>query len=111
MKIIEDGVSQDLDAGEQELIPVPFTVTASGDTMIYACPSGKRLVMRKIKAINNPQASSSPIIKVMLGETEYARGYVVSERQRKTGPVDGALIINLSTSGNVSGTAFLEEIP
>jgi hypothetical protein len=36
--------------------------------------------------------------------------YALSKRQTVTGPVDGALIVNLSATGSVAVTALLEEI-
>lgn len=104
------GVSYVVDAGEQDLIHVTATATASGDTVLYTPASGKRLRVRWVYAVNNPAASSSPLIKISLGSAEIFRVYALSKRQLVTGPVDGALKINLSAAAEVAVTVLLEEI-
>lgn len=99
-----------LDSGEQEFTHVVATITASGSTTVYTPSSGKRLRLHWIYAINDPSSSTSPLIKVFLGLSEKFRVYALSKRQRVTGPVDGALIIDLSAAGSVAVTALLEEV-
>lgn len=98
------------DSGEQEFIHVPFTVINAGDTTVYTPAAGKRIRLRWIYAINDPTASTAPVISVKLGATEIYRVYALSKRQKVTGPIDGQLIINLSVPGNVQVTALVEEI-
>lgn len=86
------------------------TVSASGSTTVYTPASGRRIRLRWIYAINDPSATTSPLIKVFLGASEKYRVYALSKRQLVTGPTDGALIIDLSAAGNVAVTALLEEV-
>lgn len=98
------------DSGEREYTHVTATVTASGDTTVHTPSAGNAVRLRWIYAINNPTAESAPLISVKLGATEVYRVYALSKRQRVTGPVDGALVINLSSTGNVAVTAIFEEV-
>lgn len=86
------------------------TVTGSGSTTVYTPSSGRRVRLRWIYAINDPSSSTSPLIKVFLGAQEKYRVYALSKRQLATGPVDGALIVDLSVAANVAVTALIEEI-
>lgn len=106
------GVSyvQGLDSGEYDFTHVVATVTASGDTIIRTPPAGRRIRLRWIYALNDPGSSASPLIKVFLGNEEKFRVYAISKRQFTTGPVDGALKINLSEAAEVAVTALIEEI-
>lgn len=106
------GVSyvEGLDSGEQDYTHVVATVTASGSTTLYTPSAGKRLRLRWIYAINDPGSSSTPLVKIFLGNQEKYRVYAISKRQWTTGPVDGALIVNLSEAAEVACTFLLEEI-
>lgn len=104
------GVSYAQDSGEQEYTHVVATVTAAGNTTVHTPAAGKRIRLRWTYAINNPSSSSTPLIKVFLGAEEKYRVFALSKRQTVTGPVNGALIINLSTTGSVAVTALLEEV-
>lgn len=104
------GVSYTVDSGEQEFTHVVATVTASGDTPLYTPASGKRVRVRWVYAINDPGSSASPLIKVFLGNREIYRVFAISKRQLVTGPVDGALIINLDEAASVAVTVLLEEV-
>lgn len=86
------------------------TVSASGSTTVYTPASGRRIRLRWMYAINDPSSTSAPLIKVLLGAEEKYRVYALSKRQVVTGPVDGALIVNLSAAGSVAVTALLEEV-
>lgn len=99
-----------LDSGERAYTHVVATVTASGNTTVYTPASGKRVILHWTYAVNDPAAATSPLIKVFLGAEEKFRVYALSKRQLVTGPVDGALIVNLSTTGSVAVTALLEEV-
>lgn len=103
-------VSYVVDSGEQELTHVVATVTAAGDTTLYTPAAGKRVRLRWVYAINDPGSSASPLIKVLLGGEEKFRVYAVSKRQLTLGPVDGALVINLSEAAEVAVTALLQEV-
>lgn len=108
-----DGVPEELpvsDSGEREYTHVVATVTASGDTTIHTPAVGKKIRLRWIYAINDPTASSAPLIKISLGASEKYRAWALSKRQRVTGPADGALVVNLSGTGTVAITALLEEV-
>lgn len=106
------GVSyvEGLDSGEQDYTHVVDTITASGSTTVYTPTAGKRIRLRWIYAINDPGSASTPLIKIFLGNQEKFRVYAISKRQWTTGPVDGALIVNLSEAAEVAVTFLLEEI-
>lgn len=97
------------DSGEQEFTHVVATVTSAGSTTVYTPATGKRLRLRWIYAVTDPAAAAFPLIKVFLGAEEKYRVYALSKRQMVTGPVDGALIVNLDQPGSVAITALLEE--
>ena len=86
------------------------TVTASGSTTVFTPSVGRRVRLRWIYALNDPGSSASPLIKVLLGAQEKYRVYALSKRQLVTGPVDGALIVDLSEAAEVAVTALLEEV-
>lgn len=98
------------DNADREYTHVVATVTASGDTTVHTPAVGKAVRLHWVYAINDPTASSAPLIKVKLGASEVYRVYALSKRQRVTGPVDGALVINLSAAGSIAVTAILEEV-
>lgn len=104
------GVSRVQDSGEQEYTHVVATVTAAGSTTLYTPASGKRVRLHWTYAINDPSASTNPLIKIFLGVEEKFRVYALSKRQMVTGPKDGSLIVNLSATGSVAVTALLEEV-
>jgi hypothetical protein len=106
------GVSyvEGLDSGEQDYTHVVATLTSAGSTVIYTPQSGRSLQLRWIYAINDPASSTSPLIQVFLGAQEKYRVYAISKRQLITGPLNGALSITLSGTGNVAVTVLLQEI-
>lgn len=110
--VVGSGMSYyyDGDSAEQEFLHVVGTVTAAGNNTIYTPSTGKRIRLRWQYAINDPGLSSSPLIKIFLGAEEKYRLYAISKRQMSTGPVNGALVINLSQTGSVAVTFLLEEI-
>jgi hypothetical protein len=101
---------QGLDSGNYEFTHVVATVTASGDTVVYTPSAGKRIRVYWSYAITDPGSSASPLIKIILGGTEKFRVYALSKRQQMTGPVDGTLVVNLSTAASVAVTFVLEEV-
>jgi hypothetical protein len=105
-----NGVSYGQDSGEHEYLHVVATVTVSGPTTVYTPAAGKRVRLRWIYALADPNGSSAPLIRVSLGAREIYRVYALSKRQQVTGPVNGALVIDLSTAASVAVTAILEEV-
>jgi hypothetical protein len=105
-----NGVSYGQDSGEHEYLHVVATVTASGPTTVYTPAAGKRVRLRWVYALADPNGSSAPLIRVSLGAREIYRVYALSKRQQVTGPVNGALVIDLSTAASVAVTAILEEV-
>mgnify|MGYP006138002335 FL=1 len=89
--------------------PVPFTVTASGDTTIHTPASGKAIRLFSIDALTDPDQSTTPLIKVLIGSTEKIRGHAIGKWEIFTGAADEVLKINLSEGSSVSGTAYIEE--
>lgn len=110
MATTRSNLQEGLDSGEYEYTHVVATVTASGPTTIYTPAAGKLVRLRWIYAVNDPSASTSPLIKIFLGGNEYFRAYAISKRQRVSGPINGPLIIDLSAAGSVAVTAILEEV-
>lgn len=105
------GVSyvEGLDSGEQDYTHIVGTVTAAGPTVLHTPSPGKSLRLRWIYAINDPGSSASPLIKIFLGNQEKYRVYAISKRQWTSGPMDGALIVDLSEPAEVACTFLLEE--
>ena len=101
---------QGLDSGNYEYTHVVATVTALGDTTVYTPTSGKRIRVYWSYAVTDPGSSASPLIKISMGGIEKFRVYALSKRQQMTGPVDGALVVNLSTTASVAVTFILEEV-
>lgn len=99
-----------VDSTERELTHATATVTASGDTTIHTPASGKKIRLWYWYAVNDPDESTTPLIKIKLGAEEKFRVFGGSKRQRVTGPTNGALVVNLSETGSVAFTALLEEV-
>lgn len=99
-----------VDSSELEFTHVVATVTNAGDTTVYTPASGNRVRLRWIYALNDPDLSTSPLIRISLGAEEKYRVYALSKRQLTTGPVNGALIVNLSEAASVAITALIEEV-
>ena len=104
------GVSYSQDSGEHEYTHVVATVTSAGSTVVYTPSAGKRVRLRWIYAVNDPDSATTPLIRVLLGAEEKFRVYALSKRQLVTGPVDGELVINLSEAASVAVTALIEEV-
>jgi hypothetical protein len=104
------GVSYSQDSGENEFTHVVATVTSAGSTVIHTPAAGKRIRLRWIYALNDPNADTFPLIQIRLGSEEKFRTYALSKRQLVTGPVDGSLIVELNTAASVAVTAILEEV-
>lgn len=87
---------------------VKLTAAQPGDNLLLTCPAGKRIVLRRIVAIADPDAGVTPVMSVKLGAEEVFRSVVVSIRQKFTGPANGNLVLNLSEAASVPVTAFYE---
>lgn len=98
------------DAGEREYTHVTAEVTDSGDTTVHAPASGKRIRLWWVYALNDPASDNPRLITIKLGTSEYYKTFGVSKRQKITGDIDAALVVNLSGAGSVAVTAIFEEI-
>lgn len=96
--------------GSAEYIAAASTVTALGDTTVYAPAVGKSIRLHWVHALNDPLGTTQPRITVKLGTSVKYITYGVSKRQVDTGPVNGQLVVNLSVAGNVACTFRLEEV-
>lgn len=101
---------QTQDASDLEYLRFAGTVTATGDTTLITPTAGKRIRLQWIYAINDPTASTSTKITIKLGSSVQYVAWAISKRQQLTGPVDGALIVNLSNLGDVAVTVFYQEV-
>lgn len=86
------------------------TVTASGDTTLVTPAAGKAVRLFWVSAINDPDESTTPLIRVLLGAQEVYRGYAVSHWEVFTGAVNQPLTINLSGPASVAVTAHYTEV-
>ena len=98
------------DSSDVEYTAVPLLVTAAGDTTAYTPAAGKRIRLRWVYAINDPSAATPARVTIRLGADVKYIAYGISKKQVDTGPIDGALIVNLSQAGNVACTFRIEEI-
>jgi len=97
-------------AQQAEFTPVTALVTAAGDTTVFSPAVGKRIRLRWTYALNDPASANPARITIRLGaQTKYIT-YGISKKQVDTGPINGALIVNLSQAGNVACTFRIEEI-
>lgn len=89
------------------LTPVVATLTASGDTEIDPAPGpGLAIKFYWITAINDPDESSNPLIKIKAGAggVEYYRQYALAHWEPFVLPANTALVGNLSEAGSVAVT-------
>lgn len=104
------GTVTTVDHRERTLLDAQATVTSSGSTTIVTPAEGKFLRLWWVYAINDPTASTAPIIKVFTGADERYRAYAISKTQRIDGAVDAPLIVDLSASGVVAVSVLYEEV-
>lgn len=97
-------------AMQQEFTPVSALVTAVGDTTLYTPAAGKRIRLRWAYALNDPASNTPARITIKLGTQVKYLTYGISKKQVDTGPIDGALMVNLSQAGNVAVTFRIEEV-
>lgn len=88
---------------------VVATVTGSGDTAVHAPAEGNAIRLFWVSAINDPDESASPLIKIRIGGTEVYRAYAVAHWEVFEGAVDEELVVNLSAAASVAFTAHIEE--
>lgn len=86
------------------------TITASGNTTVYTPTAGKAIRLYWVSAQNDPASLLSPLIKISIGSTEYYRAFATSHWEVFTGAVNAALVVNMSSGGNVAFTAHFEEV-
>ena len=98
------------DSTDVEYIPVATTITASGDNTVYTPATGKSVRLHWVYAINDPLAATSTKITIKMGAVTYYVAWAISKRQQFTGAVNAPLVVNLSATGNVAFTAFIEEV-
>jgi hypothetical protein len=98
------------DSTDTEYLRVATSVMNAGDTTLVTPAAGKRIRLQWVYAVNDPVASSSTLITIKLGTSVQYVAWAISKRQQLTGPVDGALIVNLSAPGNVAVTVFYQEV-
>lgn len=101
---------QTLDTSDVEYTRIATTVNAAGDTLLATPSSGKRIRLHRVYAVNDPVSNSSTKITIKLGGVAQYVVWAVSQKQQVTGPVNGALVINLSQPGDVAVTITYEEI-
>lgn len=98
------------DTSDVEYIVSTGLVTTSGDNILYTPTIGKSIRLHWVYALNSPTSTNPAVITIKLGTIVKYIVYGVSRKQIDTGPVNGALIINLSQAGNVACTFRLEEV-
>lgn len=89
--------------------PIVQTVTSSGNTIVHTPASGKRIVLYWVSAINDPDQSSAPLIKISIGSLECYRTYAVAHWEIFIGEIDASLVVNLSEAASVALTAHIKE--
>lgn len=88
---------------------VVATVTASGDTTLHTPTTGYCIRLCWISAINDPDETDNPLIKIKIGASELYRVYAVAHWEVFEGAVNAALVVNLSDAASVAVTAHIEE--
>lgn len=102
-------VQQTLDTTDVEYTSVALTLTSAGDNVVYTPASGKRVRIHWVYAINNPNLPSTKIT-IKIGTQTYYVAWAISKRQQFTGEINAPLVVNLSVSGDVAFTVFIQEI-
>lgn len=87
-------------------------VTAATDTVIHTPASGKRIQVFWFSALNDPDQTNSPRIRLKFttSGTVLYDTFATAHWEVFTGGVDETLTINLDQSGSVSWTAHIKEI-
>lgn len=86
-------------------------VTASGDTVIHTPALGKAVTLYWVSAINDPDQSVSPRIRIgFQGNPDYMySGYAVSHWETFTGASDQSVVVNLDQAADVAVTLHYSE--
>lgn len=90
--------------------PVCATVTDAGDTVVHTPAAGNAIRLYWVSAINDPDESTTPLIKISIGALECYRAFAVAHWEPFEGEPDEELVVNLSAAGVVAVTAHIEEI-
>ena len=98
------------DSTDVEYTAFTVIVTAAGDNTVYTPAAGKKVRLHWVYTLNNPASATPALITLSLGGVAKYATYGVSKRQQDTGPVNGAMVINLSVAGTVACTFRLEEV-
>ncbi len=102
-----------MDSGEQDWKTAKATVVNSGETVVLTPAAGKRIVIRKVYALNDPAITIPALIQVMLlnddGVNEWIRNYGILTRQRRVGAIDAPVRIALDVASKVAVTIFYQE--
>ncbi len=87
-------------------------VTASGNTTILTPAAGKFVRLYWVGAINDPDQSVSPRIRVGFdGAADYLySGYAVAHWEVFDGAVNQAVVVNLDQAGDVAATVHYQEL-
>lgn len=89
---------------------VAATVTGAGDTTVKVPGVGNFLRVFWVYAINDPDQSTTPLIKVKLGATEIYRGFAIAHWEVFDGAVGDSLVVNLDGIASVAVTAHYQEL-
>jgi hypothetical protein len=98
------------DAGEREYSHDSQLVTLAGDTTILTPAAGKSVRLWWVYALNDPASLAPRLVTIKIGSSVHSITYGVSKRQKFTGAVNDALIVNLDGAGSVAFTAIYEEV-
>jgi len=87
-------------------------VTASGDTTILTPAVGNKLRIFWVSAINDPDETDSPRIRVgFAGAGDYLySAYALAHWEVFEGATDQALVVNLDQTGSVAVTVHYQEV-
>lgn len=91
------------------LTPIVATVTAAGDTTIHTPATGKAIRLYWVSAINDPDLSATPLVKIKIGALECYRVFAVAHWEIFEGAANETLVINLSETASVAVTAHIKE--
>lgn len=93
------------------LTPFAAQVTASGNTTILTPTTGKKLDVRWVTALNDPDQTNAPrIIVKFAGGLELYRSYAIAHWEKFVGATNEALVVNLDQAGDVAVTIHYKEI-
>lgn len=98
------------DSSDIEYTVVAVALTTAGDNVVYTPAAGKRVRLHWVYAVNDPAATAPAKITLSLGAVVKYVTYGVSRKQVDTGPINGAVVINLSQASTVACTLRLEEV-